>query len=429
MDPFLNKIPPHNDEAEQSVLGAMILENSVIPTVMGIVSAGDFYRDGHNKIFTAIFSLFSKNVPADLVTLSNELRGGGKLESIGGMAYIASLVDNIPSAANVEFYAKIVQEAALKRALITTTAEIFNDVFSSQESAQNILDASQSKMFKICTTRTTGKDFTDSRVLLQETFKVIEERYHTKGALCGLPSGYVDLDNLTAGFQKADLIIMAGRPSMGKTALALNIMENVSMKGVPCAYFSLEMQRTALSIRMLSSRSKLTHAAGDLTQSPFYINDIFDVTPMDIRSKARRLKAEKGLELLIVDYLQLMMPTKKEANQERELATITRELKGVAKDLDIPVIALSQLNRDLEKRPDKRPCMADLRGSGAIEQDADLILFIYRDEVYDRRDENPNKGIAEVIIGKQRNGAIGSVKLAFRADCTRFNNMAKYDYE
>jgi replicative DNA helicase len=423
-----------------SVIGAMMLDNACIATVASLLRDTDFYSATHQQIFSCIVGLSIKNKPCDLITLCDDLKSIGKLDMVGGMSYIANLVDDIPSAANVKHYADIVKDMSLKREVIKAAYEVCAEGFGNPDDATVILDQAQAKFFNINAGVRTDKDFTGAKELLREGFKVIEDRVAAGDTVSGIPSGFIDLDNLTSGFQKADLVIIAARPAMGKTSIALNILENISAKKYTGAIFSLEMQKSALTLRMISSFTgidssrirrgiirdnewpMLTWAAGELSQYPFYINDIFNVSPMDVRAKARRLKAEHGLDLLIIDYLQLMISTKKEVNQERELATITRELKGIAKDLDIPVILLSQLNRDLEKRNDKRPCMADLRGSGAIEQDADLILFIYRDEVYN--EGTPDKGVAEIIIGKQRNGPIGKIRLAYRNECTKFENLA-----
>lgn len=436
----MERVPPHNLDAEKSVIGAMMLDNSCIPAVASVLRDIDFYSEAHGCIFSSIISLSVLNKPCDLITVCDELRGTKNLFLIGGTDYLAQLLEDLPSAANVRYYANIVKDASLKREVIKAAYEIYDEGFGGPDDAITVLDQAQSKFFNINAKTRTDKDFTGAKELLREGFQAIEDRVAAGQTVCGIPSGFIDLDNMTSGFQNADLVIIAARPSMGKTALALNLLENVSAKKHSAAIFSLEMQKSALTLRMISSHSgvdssrirrgiihdnewhRLTQTTSELSEYPFYINDIFSVSPMDVRAKARRLKAEKGLDLLIIDYLQLMISTKKEVNQERELATITRELKGIAKDLNIPVILLSQLNRDLEKRSDKRPCMADLRGSGAIEQDADLILFIYRDEVYN--EDSMDKGIAEVIIGKQRNGPIGKIRLSYQNECTRFDNLA-----
>ncbi len=443
------KVPPQNLEAEQSVVGGVLLENEAISKVLEILIPEDFYRESHGIIFHSMIELFEKNQPIDLITLTNHLKGKGQLDGVGGSAYLSSLADSIPTAANIAFYARIVKEKAVLRKLISTATEIATRGYDDEDDVWDLVDEAEKSIFQISESQI-RPSFFQMKSILKESFKTIEKLYESKEIVTGVPSGFTDIDKLTSGFQSSDLIIIAGRPSMGKTAFCLNIAQYVAVeKKIPVAFFSLEMSKEQLVMRMLCSEAqvdahkvrggflgetdwpKLTRAAGTLSEAPIFIDDTAALSVLEMRAKARRIMAEHKLGLIIVDYLQLMrgrgLSTRGRAgteSREQEISEISRSLKALAKELNIPVIALSQLNRRVEERQNKRPQLADLRESGAIEQDADLIGFIYRDEIYNRSEENPNKGIAEVIIGKQRNGPVGEVKLAFIDKYASFQNLA-----
>jgi replicative DNA helicase len=413
--------------------------------VQEIISDGDFYSEAHKKIFKTIYDLSEKNEPVDLITLSNALRDKNMLDSVGGMSYLASLVDNVPSAANAANYSKIVKEKAILRGLITTATEIIDSCYEANTDVDNILDSAEHHIFEISENKV-RQDFSPIKDVVKESFKSIEGLYASKELITGVTTGFHKLDELTAGLQKSELIIIAGRPSMGKTAFALNIALNAAMDAqVPAAIFSLEMSKEQLAFRLLSSKArvdsqrlrkgflgetdwpKLTTAAGLLSETPLYIDDTAAITVLEMKAKSRRLKADKGLGLIVVDYIQLMRSSYTHDSREREISDISRSLKALAKELKVPVVALSQLNRQVESRTNRRPQMADLRESGAIEQDADVIAFIYRDEVYNKSEDNPDKGVAEIIIAKQRNGPTDTVKLAFVDKYTSFENLSRVD--
>ncbi len=443
VDLSLHKLPPQNIEAEQSVLGGILIENESINKVMEILIADDFYREGHRKIFDALINLLERDEPADLITLTNELRKIDHLDSVGGASYLTSLIDSVPTAANIEYYAKIVKEKAILRKLIQTSTEIITQSYQDRGDVEGFLDEAERAIFEI-SERRVKPSFYSIRDIVKESFKTLEKLFEKKELVTGVPSGFKDLDRLTAGFHASDLIIVAGRPSMGKTAFCLNLAQFAAIeKRVPVAIFSLEMSKEQLVIRMLCSEAKvegsklrtgflsesdwpmLTLAAGNLSDAPIFIDDTAAVSVLELRAKARRLKGEHGLGMLIVDYLQLMKGRTRVESRQQEISEISRSLKALAKELNIPVIAVSQLSRKTEERTGNKPQLSDLRESGAIEQDADLILFIYRDEVYNRGEDNPNKGTAEVIIGKQRNGPIGTIKLAFLDKFTSFKELYK----
>ena len=445
IDASLHKVPPQNLEAEQSVLGGILLDNLALNTVLELLETDDFYSEAHRKIFSAIIELSNRNEPCDLITLSNILKSQQRMEKVGGTAYIASLVDNVSSAVNIAYYAKIIKEKSILRRLIGTATEILNKSYAAGMDIDNVLDEAEHAIFEISENKI-RPSFHPIREIIKDSFKTIERLYAKKELVTGVATGFDKIDDLTSGLQNSDLIIIAGRPSMGKTAFALNIAQYAALEmGVPVAIFSLEMAKEQLATRMLASEArvdsqrlrkgflgetdwpKLTTAAGRLSEAPIYIDDTPAITVIEMKAKSRRLKAEAGLGLIILDYLQLMRGGAFKDSREQEISEISRSLKALAKELSVPVIALSQLNRKVEDRTSRRPQMADLRESGAIEQDADLIAFIYRDEVYNRSDDNPDKGIAEIIIGKQRNGPTGTVKLAFQEKYTRFENLARAD--
>ncbi|SFP93549.1 primary replicative DNA helicase [Nitrosomonas cryotolerans] len=444
------KIPPHSIETEQSVLGGLMLDNHAWDKVADIISDDDFYRQDHRLIYHHICKLIEHNKPADVVTVAESLEISAELQNAGGLAYIGAIVQNTPSAANIRHYAEIVRERSIMRSLAQVGAQIADSAYNpAGRSAVNLLDEAESKVFEIAEEGARGKQgFVDIQPLLKQVVERIELLYSQDNPsdVTGIASGFHDLDQKTSGFQPGDLVIVAGRPSMGKTAFSLNIAEHVALElSKPVAVFSMEMGGAQLAMRMLGSVGrldqhkvrtgrlqdedwpKLTHALGRLNDAPIYIDESAALNALELRARARRLYRQYGeLGLIVVDYLQLMSSSNQGENRATEISEISRSLKALAKELKVPVIALSQLNRSLEQRPNKRPVMSDLRESGAIEQDADVILFIYRDEVYNP--ETQDKGIAEIIIGKQRNGPIGKVDLTFLGEFTRFENCAKTGY-
>ncbi|HRT71357.1 MAG TPA: replicative DNA helicase [Syntrophales bacterium] len=444
VETFLHKVPPQNLEAEQSVLGGILLDNQALNSVMEILRVEDFYSEAHRKIFAAILDISEKSRPSDLVTLNDYLRDKKQIDAVGGAVYLASLVDTVPSAANIVHYSKIVKEKAILRNLIGTATDILTKSYNAGSDVDGLLDEAEHAIFEISENKI-KPSFSPLKDLIKDSFRTIERLYEKKELITGVPTGFEKLDEMTSGLQRSDLIIIAGRPSMGKTAFALNIAQRAAIEsGIPVAIFSLEMSKEQLAFRMLSSEAmvdsqrlrrgypgetdwpKLTTAAGRLAEAPIYIDDTAAISVLEMKAKARRLKAESGLGLLIVDYLQLMRAGGSRDSREQEISEISRSLKALAKELNIPVVALSQLNRQVEQRTNRRPQMADLRESGAIEQDADVIMFLYRDEVYNRTEENT--GLAEVNIGKQRNGPTGTVKLVFLEKFTRFENPSReYD--
>lgn len=445
-DPQLDslRVPPHSIESEQSVLGGLLLDNSAWDRVADFISADDFYRYDHRIIFQAIVKLINATRPADVVTVFEALSGLGRADEVGGLAYLNALAQNTPSAANIRRYAEIVRDRGVLRKLITVADEISGNAFNPQgKEVKQMLDEAESKIFAIAEEGARGtQGFQDIQPLLKQVVERIDELYSRENPndITGVPTGFADLDKMTSGLQPGDLIIVAGRPSMGKTAFSINIGENVAIEsGLPVAVFSMEMGGTQLAMRMLGSVGRLdqhrlrtgrlndedwprlTHAIQKMNDAQLYIDETPALSSIELRARARRLSRQCGkLGLIVIDYLQLMSANSSGENRATEISEISRNLKGLAKELNCPVIALSQLNRSLEQRPNKRPVMSDLRESGAIEQDADVILFIYRDQVYNP--DSPDKGTAEIIIGKQRNGPIGSVRLTFIGEYTKFEN-------
>ena len=447
LNPSPHKLPPQNVEAEQSILGGILIENDAINKVTEILTPDDFYRDAHRKIYNALTNLTERDEPADLVTLTNELRKLNQLDAVGGASYVASLIDSVPTAANIEYYAKIVKEKGILRKLIQTSTEIITQSYEDRGDVETFIDEAERAIFQI-SERRVKPSFYPIRDIVKQSFKTIERLFERKELVTGVPSGFRELDQKTAGFQPSDLIIVAGRPSMGKTAFCLNVAQYAAIeKKTPIAIFSLEMSKEQLVIRMLCSEARvegtklrtgfliesdwprLTLAAGNISEAPIFIDDSAALSVLELRAKARRLKAEHGLGMIVVDYLQLMKGRLRAESRQQEISEISRSLKALAKDLAVPVIAVSQLSRRTEERQGMRPQLSDLRESGAIVQDADLILFIYRDEVYNRSEDNPNRGKAEVIIGKQRNGPIGKVDLAFLDKYTTFKDLYKGEGE
>lgn len=442
MNVLMQRIPPQNLEAEVSVLGGILLENEALNQVLEILQTGDFYREAHRKIFSAMVQLYERNEPVDLITLAEVLNKKNELEAVGGLEYLNQLVNSVPTAANISYYANIIKEKSLLRKLIQRATEIINEGYGNSGDINEFLDRAERLIFEISEDRV-RPSFYSLKDILKTSFKTIEKLYEKKQIITGVPTGFSKLDELTSGLQPSDLIIVAGRPSMGKTTFALNIAQHAAIEaGITSAIFSLEMAKEQLALRMLCSEAKidahrlrggflsendwpkLTRAAGKLSEAPIFIDDTPAISVLEMRAKARRLKAEHNLGLIVVDYLQLMRGRTDSETREQEISDISRSLKALAKELNIPVIALSQLNRRVEERGDKRPQLADLRESGAIEQDADVIIFLYRDEVYNRSEDNPNKGKAEIIIGKQRNGPTDKFELAFIDRYTCFENLS-----
>ncbi len=442
----IDRLPPQNIEAEQAVLGAIILDNEALPKALEILIAEDFYKDAHRRIYNAIIDLFEKNEPIDIITITDYLRKNNNLDAVGGIPYLTYLANAVPTSANIKYHAKIVREKAMLRGLIQAATLITSKIYEDSYNADEMVDYAEKMIFEIADKRAKTA-FTSLKDVIKDTFKTIEHLFNKKEAITGVPSGFKDIDNLTSGFQPGDLIIIGGRPGMGKTAFALNIAQHVGINlKEPVAIYSLEMSKEQLAMRMLCAESfinaslvrkgfiskkdwpKLTNAAGRLAESPIFIDDSSAITVLELRAKARRLKMEKGgLSLIIIDYLQLMKSRGNFERREQEISEISRSLKSLAKELKVPVIALSQLNRAVEQRGEKKPTLADLRESGALEQDADVIIFLYRDEVYNKNNPS-NKGKAEVIIAKQRNGPTDTVTLTYLADCTRFVDSTNIPY-
>jgi len=442
------RVPPQSVEAEQAVLGGLLLDNSTWDSIADRLRAEDFYRRDHQQIFTGIAELSARSEPSDAVTLAEYLAAKGLADETGGLAYLAGLARDTPTAANIRAYADIVRERSLLRQLIRVSGEVAASAYESEgRTAADLVDEAERRVFEIAEQgRRTGSGFVPLHDILGATIDRLDLLQQSQGQLTGVSTGYHDLDTMTAGLQPGDLIIVAGRPSMGKTTLALNIAENAAIgAGIPVAVFSMEMSRDQLAMRMISSLgrvdqshlrtgnfgdedwARINGAIAQMKTAPVYIDDSGALTPTEVRARARRLKREKGgLGLIVVDYLQLMQVPGTKENRATEISEISRSLKALAKELRVPVIALSQLNRGVEQRTDKKPVMSDLRESGAIEQDADLIVLIYREEVYEP--ETPRKGIADIIIAKQRNGPTGEVHLTFLGKYTRFENLATGDY-
>ncbi|NOX96845.1 MAG: replicative DNA helicase [Nitrospirae bacterium] len=438
----LEKVPPQNLEAEMSVLGSMIMEEDAVAQAIEFLEEEGFYHKPHRKIFSAILDLYDKGKAVDLVILTDQLRKQGSLEEVGGAAYLTSLINSVPTAANVEYYARIVQEKAVLRSLINTATQIITESYNDRQEVDLFLDKVESLIFNI-SQRRIQRDFIPVKELIHDSIELAETLTQKKQLVTGLPTGFTDLDALTSGLQPSDLVIIAGRPSMGKSALAVNIALHVGVKKkIPVAFFSMEMSKEQLVQRMLCSEARvdahklrtgflkseafsdLTSAAGRLNESPVFIDDSPGISCLEVRAKARRLKSKENIGLVIIDYLQLMQGRFRVENRQQEISEISRSLKSLARELSIPVIALSQLSRAVENRDPPRPRLADLRESGAIEQDADLVAFLYREEYY-KRETDENRGIAELNVAKQRNGPVGNIKLVFVKESTRFENYAR----
>jgi len=439
------KVPPHSMEAEQAVLGGLLVDNNAWERIGDRLAEGDFYRNDHRLIFRSLATLAERHQPLDVVTVSDWLKAVGKLDEAGGIGYLATLASDTPSSANIVAYAEIVRDRAVMRALIQAGTTVVSNAFRPEgRSSAELIETAERIIFDIA--ETSGrfrKGFVGVGEILPLVVKRIDFLYQQAGNITGLATGFSDLDEMTSGLQNGDLVIVAARPSMGKTTFAMNIAEQAALRsGLPVAVFSMEMPAESLAMRMMSSLGRiplqklrsgkleeedwprLTSTMGLLSDARMFIDDSPGLSPQDMRSRARRLKREHGLGLIVVDYLQLMQVPGSKENRTGEISEISRGLKSMAKELEVPVVALSQLNRSLEQRPNKRPVMSDLRESGAIEQDADVILFIYRDEVYN--EDSPDKGTAEIIISKQRNGPIGNCRLTFLGQYTRFENLARH---
>lgn len=447
-DSLLNRTPPQDTDAEASILSAVFINNDSLHDIIDILSPDDFYKGAHKKIFQAIVDLAQKEEPADLVTVANRLKEKEELESIGGAAYLAAISDFAPVAVNAVHYARIIKGKASLRQLIATSSSIIERCMQDQGDFEDIMDEAESAIFNISEKKAQGA-FQSLSELISLNIDKLEEQQGKDGGLSGLSTGYTKLNTITSGLQRSDLIILAARPSMGKTAFALNIARNVAIEErKPVAVFSLEMSNEQLSMRLLTSEARIdsnrlrtgfisqedwqnaTDAAGILNELPIFIDDTPNITVMEVRAKARKLyQKHNEIGLIIIDYLQLMKPPFKTDRRDLEIAEISRSLKALAKELNVPIIALSQLNRMLEQRSDKRPMLSDLRESGALEQDADIVAFIYRDDVYNKEPDNPKKGTAEIIVAKNRNGAVGTAFMHFLGQYTRFEELAPETYQ
>ena len=438
---MLDKIPPQNMEAEQSVIGSVFLDKEAIYKVMRILSPNDFYSESHKLIYEVLLDLNDNALAIDLLTVTENLRQKDYLDKVGGVTYIASLPGMVPTSANVEHYAKIVEEKSLLRTLISLASRIANMSYEGSENAQRLMDEAERMILELSSRRSTSA-FTPIKEILLKILEYIEFLSENKGSVTGVSTGFTDLDSICSGFQKGDLMILAARPSMGKTSLGLNVAQHAALHSkIPVAFFSLEMSKEQLVQRMLCAEAmvdqhklrtgnlkdedweKINNMAAKLSGVPIFIDDTPAISIRELRAKARRLQAEHGLGLVVIDYLQLMQAGKKTDNRQQEIAEISRSLKGLAKEMKVPVLALAQLSRSVEQRQDKKPLLSDLRESGSLEQDADMVMFIYRDEYYNPDSEK--KGIAEIIVAKQRNGPTGIVELGFLKEYTRFVNLAK----
>ena len=439
----MDRMPPASVEAEQAVLGAMLLKPDAVTTAAEELTADDFYRETHRLIFEAMMELKERTEPVDLVTLTEQLKKADKLAKIGGIPALSLIANSVPTAANVHYHARIVHEKAQLRSLIAAATEIAGAAYESADEVEDIMDSAEKRILQVSSGKR-SKDFVPLQDILLDALEQIDLRYNNKGCITGLPTGFTELDHLTAGLQKSDLILVAARPWMGKTAFTLNIAAHVVLRAKePVAFFSLEMSKEQLVQRLLCSEGRidsqrlrvgeleekewgdLIDTANRLSAAPLYIDDTPSITVMELRSKARRLKAEHGLSLIVIDYLQLMQgrTSKSGDNRQQEISEISRSLKALARELDVPVIALSQLSRSVESRQIKRPMLSDLRESGSLEQDADIVMFLYREDYYDP--ETENKNITEVIIAKHRNGPVDTVDLTFLKQFTKFGNLSR----
>ena len=438
----LGKVPPQDIEAEQAVIGSMLTDQEAVYAAIERLKPEDFYREDNKQIYTAILNIYNKAEPIDIITLKAELSSMGKLDAVGGLEYIVELPEKVPTTANVDRYIKIVEEKSLLRNLIRAANEILSSGYAQEDEVENIVDHAEKKIFDVMQKKS-QKGYTTIKDVLVESFTKLEELYNQKEHITGVPTGFAELDKKTAGLHGSELILIAARPAMGKSAFALNIGSYAATRAnVPVAIFSLEMSKEQVGNRILCSEAlvdsnnvrtgelndeelgKLAETSGELSQAPIYIDDTPGISVMEIRAKCRKLKLEKNIGLVIIDYLQLIQGSGKTSSREQEIAEISRSLKILAKEIEVPVIALSQLSRAVEARPDHRPMLSDLRESGSIEQDADIVMFLYRDDYYN--EDSEKKNIAEVIIAKQRAGSTGTVDLAWLGKYTKFANLEKY---
>ena len=423
----LGKIPPNDVEAEQAVIGSMLTDKEAVSAAIEVLKPEDFYREDNRIIFEAILSLYGRSEPIDIITIKSELSSMGKFEAVGGLEYIAELPDKVPTTANVEQYIKIVEEKSVLRNLIKTANEIITLGYDQTQEVDSIIDGAEKKIFEVMQKKN-QKGYTPIKDILVETFTELEQLYNQKQRITGIPTGFSDLDFRTSGLHNSDLILVAARPAMGKSAFALNIATNAAVRAkVPVAIFSLEMSKEQMTSRILCSEAwgKLAAASGELSEANIYIDDTPGISIMEIRAKCRKMKIEKNIGLVVIDYLQLVQGSgKRGSSREQEIAEISRSLKILAKEINVPVIALSQLSRAPEQRPDHRPMLSDLRESGSIEQDADIVMFLYRDDYYN--EDSEKKNIAEVILAKHRAGSTGTVELLWLGNYTKFANIDKY---
>ncbi len=440
----LEKVPPQNVDAEMAVLGSMLLDEEAVSIAVELLDTNSFYKDSHRRIFEAIRGLYNNNKAVDLITLTDELKKDELLEEVGGVSFLTNLVNSVPTSANISYYVGIVKEKSILRTLISNATKIVSFCYESEgNNIDEVIDNAQRLMFEVSDKKSQGA-YSHLKEVIKDSIETIDKLYQNKAHVTGIPSGYIDFDMKTAGLQPSDLIIVAGRPSMGKSAFAIGIAEYAGVvEKLPVAFFSLEMSKEQLAQRLLCSHAKvdahkvrtgylshsdwprLTAAAGKLSEAPIFIDDTAGISVMELRAKARRLKAQHDIQLIVLDYLQLMRGSANIENRQQEISDISRSLKALARELDIPIIAISQLSRAVESRTDHRPQLSDLRESGAIEQDADVVVLILREEYYAPTPDN--QGIAEIIIAKQRNGPVGSLKLSFIKEYTRFENIARVE--
>lgn len=439
----LGRIPPHDIEAEQAIIGSMLTDKDAVIAAVEVLQEQDFYREDNKIIYSAILNLYNRAEPIDIITLKSELKSMGKFEAVGGLEYIVQLPDKVPTTSNVEQYIKIVEEKSMLRALIKTADELITLGYDPTQEVEQVIDIAEKKIFQVMQKKN-QKGYSSIKDILVDTFTQLEQLYNQKESITGVPTGFVDLDYRTSGLHNSDLILVAARPAMGKSAFALNIATNAAVRAkVPVAIFSLEMSKEQMTNRILCSEAmvdsakvrtgkidddewaKLAATSGELSEAGIYIDDTPGISIMEIRAKCRKMKLEKNIGLVVIDYLQLVQGSnKKGGSREQEIAEISRSLKILAKEIDVPVIALSQLSRAPEQRIDHRPMLSDLRESGSIEQDADIVMFLYRDDYYN--EETEKKNIAEVIIAKHRSGATGTVELLWLANYTKFANIERY---
>ncbi len=440
------KVPPQNIEAEVAVLGSMLLDREAIAKAVEFLEEDAFYKEANKTIFSAIVKLYDSNEAVDMVTLIEELKKRDLLDKVGGHGYIAELANSIPTAANIDHYTKIVREKFLLRSLINTATNIVAESFEPAGEVEELLDRAEKLIFDITSVQKRESRISEMKDIVKDSIETIDRLYQRKDNITGVPTGFHDLDMITAGLQKSDLIVLAGRPSMGKSALAISMLEHAGVvEKLPCVFFSLEMSKDQLAQRMLCSIAgvnaqkvrtgffsqsdwpKLVSAAGKLSEAPIFIDDTPGISALELRAKARRLKSRNDIRMIVVDYLQLMRSSSRRENRQQEISEISRSMKALSRELDVPIIAISQLSRAVEQRADHRPMLSDLRESGAIEQDADVVMLLLREEYYNPTEEN--KGVSEIIVAKQRHGPVGTIKLAFLAEYTKFSNLSRVEEE